>query len=180
MRSLALFVSALSLLALAACGSSSNGTGGAGTTTSNTTTSTGNGGSSTTTSDTGGSGGATSTTSSTTSSTGTGGSIPVAACSDISAEDCFSNLDCMAADRCENKGTSDVPVPCCVPGARGTGKSGDACSVDNDCQTSLCIETAAGYRCSGECMSDNDCPAELPSCTEVPAILGQGSFCFPS
>lgn len=175
MRSLALFASALPLLALAACGSSSGGTGGATTTT--TTTATGTGGSSTSTTDTGGSGGATA---STTTSSSTTTSVPIAACTEIGAEDCFSNLDCMASDRCENKGTSDTPVPCCVPGARGTGKSGDACSVDNDCETSLCIETSAGFRCAGECTTDNDCPPELPYCTKVPAILGQGSFCFPS
>lgn len=157
-------------LSLAACGSSTEGTGGTGGT-GGSSSSSSTGGTTTTASGTGGS--------ATTSSSGTGGSTPVMSCSEIDATDCFSNLDCMSADRCENKGTSEVPVPCCVPGARGTGKLGDACSVDNDCDTSLCIETSNGYRCSGECQGDTDCISALPSCVTVPAILGTGSFCLP-
>ncbi|APR85107.1 BNR repeat domain protein [Minicystis rosea] len=167
MPRISVFLSFFSL-SLVACGSSTGGTGGAGGTGSSSS------GSSTTSSSSGTGGSAT-----TSSSTGTGGSTPVASCSEIDATDCFSNLDCMSADRCENKGPSDTPVPCCVPGARGTGKLGASCTVDNDCATSLCIETSAGFQCSGECQSDTDCTTALPSCTEVPAILGQGSFCFP-
>jgi hypothetical protein len=184
MRSFAFLSSALSLVTLVACGGSGGGTGGATTTShaggSATTSATSTGGATTTSSTGGGGSGGATTTTTSSSSTGTGGSVPINACSEINALDCFSNLDCMSADRCENKGTSDLPVPCCVPGARGTGMSGDPCTIDNDCATSLCIETSSGYRCSGECKSDTECPPELPVCTKVPAILGTGSFCFPS
>jgi hypothetical protein len=150
-----LLVPAVSLVLLAACGGSPGGTGGGGA---------GTGGAGT-----GGTG-----------TGGAGGSTPVQACSDIGAPDCFSNLDCPAADRCENKGSPDLAVPCCVPGARGTGALDAPCQVDNDCATSLCVETSAGFRCSGECTTDGDCPASMPACTSIPAILGQGSFCLPA
>ncbi|MFT3775212.1 MAG: hypothetical protein QM820_58435 [Minicystis sp.] len=168
-----LFVSVFSTFALAACGSSSSGTGGNGGSPSSSSSS-GNGGSPSSSSAGGGGDSP-----STSSSSGTGGSMPITSCSEINASGCFSNVDCPEADRCENKGTSDLPTPCCVPGQRGTGKLDDPCTVDNDCETSLCVETINGYRCSGACAGDSDCPADMPSCFNVPAILGSGSFCLP-
>jgi hypothetical protein len=170
----------LSTLGLAAaCGTSPAGTGGA----AGSSTTSASGGAASTSSAGGaastsapGTGGATSTSS----SSGAGGSAPIQSCGDINAADCFSNLDCPAADRCENQGTPDLAVPCCVPGPRGAGMLDDPCVVDDDCATSLCIETSGGYLCSGECAKDGDCPASMPTCTAIPPILGQGSFCLPT
>jgi hypothetical protein len=146
----------LPIVALAAaCGSSPTGQGGGGATSSSTA-----------------SGGGGSTTKTTSSGTST-----VTACADISATDCFSNLDCSSAsDRCQSVG---VDLPCCVPGARGTGKGGDSCMSENDCETALCIQTAGVSVCSGACTSAQDCSAPLAKCQEISPLLGTGSFCFP-
>ena len=131
---------------------------------------------------TGGAGGATSsgTGGATTSGAGGSGGAPgIMSCAEIGADDCFSNLDCLAADRCEDQGGASLAVPCCVPGMRGTGVLGDPCSIDDDCATSLCIETPGGYLCSGECTQPADCIPALPDCTKIPAILGKGAFCLP-
>lgn len=178
----------LSLVALAACGSSGGTTGSSSTTggTGGASTTAGSGGTSNTGGASAGTGGAAGTTSTgtggTSSGTGTGGSggAPgIMSCAEIGADDCFSNLDCIAADRCEDQGGASLAVPCCVPGMRGTGVLGDPCTIDDDCATSLCVETPGGYLCSGECTQPADCIPALPDCTKIPAILGKGAFCLP-
>lgn len=177
----------LSLVALAACGSSGGTTGSSSTTggTGGASTTAGSGGTSNTGGASAGTGGAAGTTSTGTggaTATGTGGSggAPgIMSCAEIGADDCFSNLDCIAADRCEDQGGASLAVPCCVPGMRGTGVLGDPCTIDDDCATSLCIETPGGYLCSGECTQPADCIPALPDCTKIPAILGKGAFCLP-
>lgn len=178
-----LVASAPSLFVLAACGTSSTPTGSGGASSSSTTTGTGGATSS-------GTGGATSSGTGGTTSSGTGGatssgtggaggSSGIMSCAEIGADDCFSNLDCIAADRCEDQGGASLAVPCCVPGMRGTGVLGDPCAIDDDCATSLCVETPGGYLCSGECTKPADCIPALPDCTKIPAILGKGAFCLP-
>lgn len=110
---------------------------------------------------------------------GTGGGVET--CEEIGAESCFSNYDCEAADRCENQGSSDLPTPCCVAGARGTGELGTACLVDNDCASSLCIEGGAcGFVCSDRCEDASTCPKDLPECIVIAFSGTEDKFCVPA
>jgi hypothetical protein len=112
---------------------------------------------------------------------GAGGSIPmnVMSCSDINTNSCFSNLDCSnASDRCQVVGQGDQPVACCVPGARGTGKAGDHCSNELDCETAVCI--VPEQLCSPQCTQDSDCPPSLPTCIMIDPSVGKGSYCAPT
>jgi hypothetical protein len=154
------------VLALAACGGSSTSSGG--------TTGVGGAGGS-------GTGGAMMTTAGTTGAGGAGGAaMPVMACSEIPAADCFSSFDCAdAADRCENRGTADVAVPCCVKGARGTGKLGESCTGENDCVSALCVGDAPMLLCTDRCMADAECPAALPKCIAIAFSGSDDKFCTP-
>jgi hypothetical protein len=158
-------------------GSGPSGTGGATTTTSTATASTT--GTTATTSTT-----STSSTTSTT-STGQGGAgggapDPVMSCSEIPAADCFSSFDCPdAADRCENRGTADLQVPCCVKGPRGTGKLGEACVGENDCVSALCLGAGSTYLCTDRCKSAAECPASLPKCITIAFSGSNDKFCTP-
>jgi hypothetical protein len=132
-----------------------------------------------------GQGGSASTSSGSGGSTSTGSTSntwpAITACSDVGAEDCFSNLECTSPDtRCEAVGAEGAKLPCCVPGPRGQGGGGDPCASENDCATGLCIQTGGASLCSPTCTSAQDCPALLPKCEEINPLLGQGSFCFPA
>lgn len=114
------------------------------------------------------------------SSSGSGG--PIDACSDIGATECFSNYDCPSmADRCENKGTPDFAVPCCVPGQRGAGLAGDPCTGENDCKSSLCFEISSGNVCSDVCTSNGDCPKPpfAGGCGPIAFSGSNDEFCLP-
>jgi hypothetical protein len=178
----------LGALTLAACsstsssGTSSGGTGGAGGSGSS-----GTGGATTTTSTTATGTTATTTTAtaSSTTSTGQGGAgggapAPVMSCSEIPAADCFSSFDCPdAADRCENRGTPDLQVPCCVKGPRGTGKLGETCVGENDCVSALCLGAGSTYLCTDRCKSAAECPASLPKCITIAFSGSNDKFCTP-
>lgn len=112
---------------------------------------------------------------------GGGAGGPYASCAEAGATDCFSNYDCPdASTRCENVGTASEQVPCCVPGARGTGELGATCTNENDCKSSLCIEIDPQTSvCTDACTNEDICAAPLPECTY---IFGSGSdddFCMP-
>lgn len=100
---------------------------------------------------------------------------PVSSCSELSTTDCFSNLDCPAERRCQNAGTELDPVPCCVPGARGTGAAGTACTLELDCESAVCIEGL----CSKTCTQDEDCPAGMKSCIPIAFSGSDDNWCFP-
>lgn len=160
-------VTLLGTLTLAACGTSptsgttSGGTTGAGGATASTSTGTGGG-----------------TSAASTGQGGAGGSAPVMACSEIPAMDCFSSYDCpAAADRCENRGTADLQVPCCVPGSRGAGKLGEACTGENDCKSALCLGKGTTNLCTDRCMTAADCPASLPKCITIAFSGSNDKFC---
>jgi hypothetical protein len=121
------------------------------------------------------------TTSATTGQGGAGGMpAPVMACSEIGAKDCFSSFDCPdAQDRCENRGTADLAVPCCVKGARGPGKLGDPCVGENDCASALCVGDAPNYHCTDRCQSAAECPASLPKCITIAFSGSNDKFCTP-
>lgn len=110
---------------------------------------------------------------------GTGGGA-IEECSEIGAEDCFSNYDCPGEQRCQNEGTVDFAVPCCVPGARGDGPLGAACVGELDCASSLCIEGGrCGGICTDRCNSPDECPAELPQCITIAFSGTDDKFCAP-
>ena len=81
---------------------------------------------------------------------------------------CFDNTTCEATERCQNLAAQGLPeVACCVRGARGAGTTGDACSSDNDCETSICIERNDDPAiCSESCGGPGECPEPL-ECHEV-------------
>jgi hypothetical protein len=118
-----------------------------------------------------------------TSNSGGGGGAggPVTKCEelgDTAANSCFSNLDCTdSSRRCENKGTNEAPVACCVPGDRGTGMGGDMCKSELDCASGACVYGASATYCSPECMSDSDCPTSIPLCVAIDPSIGKGKFC---
>jgi hypothetical protein len=119
--------------------------------------------------------------STTTGGGGAGGMpAPIKNCNEIGATACFSSFDCAAdTDRCQNRGTADLAVPCCVKGARGTGKVGEACVGENDCKSALCIQGDTGTLCSDKCISDSECPASLPKCIAIAFSGSADMFCTP-
>jgi hypothetical protein len=84
---------------------------------------------------------------------------------------CAFNRECAAAERCECDETSGC---FCLPGARGTGVLGDACTTGNDCASAVCVEGPTGGTsfCSDECGDDGDCMEPLARCLDV-AFVGQ-------
>lgn len=120
------------------------------------------------------------TASSTASSSGSGG--PITACADIGATECFSNYDCPSmGDRCENKGTPNDQVPCCVPGVRGAGVAGAPCTSENDCKSSLCFELSSSNVCSDVCTSSGECPKPpfAGGCGPIAFSGSNDEFCLP-
>ncbi len=131
--------------------------------------------------------GTTATSSGTTATATSGGNVassssggPIAACSDVGAKDCFSNYDCPdAATRCENAGTASAPVACCLAGARGTKAVGEACTSENDCASSLCLDTGSGSLCSDKCAGPADCVPALSKCIVIAFLGSNDKFCTP-
>lgn len=161
----ALFAPALASLVLAACGGeTSSGHGGSGGTTATGGSTAGTGGSTVTCGAVGPS--------------GAGGAVND--CSEIGATECLANVDCPnAADRCENRGTTNMPVACCVTGARGTCDLGAPCTHENECVSALCIDTGNGFYCSNTCDTDADCTDVLPTCFAITTPTGTTQFCAP-
>lgn len=160
---------------LAACddGTGTASTGGGGATTASTDASTADASSS------GDASSADSTTGAGSTSTSSGG--PIRDCADIGAMECFSSYDCPdLATRCENQGTPDFAVPCCVPGQRGSGLAGDPCTGENDCKSSLCFEIGSGSVCTDVCMGDGDCPKPpFDGCGPIQFSGSNDEFCLP-
>lgn len=71
---------------------------------------------------------------------------------------CFANDDCPAAYACTSFDATGTMVYC-VPGARGTGPAGVACTKESDCQSALCVDIAdGGMACSKLCSQNAECP----------------------
>lgn len=109
---------------------------------------------------------------------------PVASCAEApaGATECFSNDDCAAERTCRNVGTSDLPVPCCVPGARGNLPAGAPCEPatgEADCASSICIEGDTGAFCSAICADETDCPEGMRVCQPIAFSGSDESWCFP-
>jgi hypothetical protein len=83
---------------------------------------------------------------------------------------CVFNRDCPTGAAC----TCGDDGCLCLPGARGTGRSGiDACKDERDCASGLCVEALDGaFVCSGPC--DEGCGPKLPRCAEIATI---GEIC---
>ena len=108
----------------------------------------------------------------------------VESCENFGSISCFANSDCAEDARCSNVGDDTNLIACCVLGERGTVQAGEACDVvtgQEECASSLCV--AYGERpnafCSGECLSDDDCPETLPSCISVAFSGSDLMWCFP-
>ena len=108
----------------------------------------------------------------------------ISACEDFGSSLCFANEDCNPDGRCQSVEAMDEQLPCCVRGERGTGVTGDPCTVSHGqltCSSSLCItafEGTGGY-CSGVCESDEDCPEPLPRCIPIAFSGNDSQWCTP-
>jgi hypothetical protein len=92
---------------------------------------------------------------------------------------CFSNADCPAPTRCHALDDSGEQV-WCLPGARGAGGLGEACTIDDDCASALCVEdSAAALRCSILCDTDDDCGGTLADCLFIGFGVDE-SICAPA
>ncbi len=86
--------------------------------------------------------------------------------------ECSFNSDCPSWLRCECGKQTATGCECSV-GPRGTGAAGTTCANENDCESAICLEgTGDVYRCSKECATGADCPAELPNCADI-AFVGR-------
>jgi hypothetical protein len=89
---------------------------------------------------------------------------PPASCAQISLDQCFYNDNCLANERCENKGTVAAEVLCCAVGARGTGAVGTACATELECTFGRCL----GGLCSAACdIGADPCPPATMVCNEI-------------
>lgn len=84
-----------------------------------------------------------------------------ALCATPNACPCFSNDDCPGGTRCHAEDPDHVY---CMAGPRGTAAAGATCAGENDCASALCVEGTDTMRCSKVCMTNTECPAELPRC----------------
>jgi hypothetical protein len=109
--------------------------------------------------------------------------LVVASCAEAGASDCFSSYDCVPERRCQNLGTELDPVPCCVPGARGTAAAGESCAAatgELTCASAICIEGATSSLCSTICGGDaGPCPGNMPTCMPIAFSGSDDSWCFP-
>ena len=109
---------------------------------------------------------------------------PVNSCESFGSTTCFSSDECSTDARCQNVGTEELPVVCCIAGARGTLGTGDACSTAEGqltCASSLCVSAEGADQgwCSGPCLSPDDCPAQLPQCIAIAFSGSDTMWCFP-
>lgn len=104
---------------------------------------------------------------------------PFASCAEVPADACFSNADCATDLRCSDVGTPDLPVPCCVGGARGTVAAGETCTSSDDCESGVCIGGDASSGCSMRCEVDADCPVGMQRCYPIAMETTSESWCFP-
>lgn len=107
---------------------------------------------------------------------------PVNNCQEINASECFANIDCPSAQRCQNMGSVEDQVPCCVDGLRGEDPVGSVCSMQDGeltCASGLCIDGSAGTFCSDVCQDEGDCPAQMQLCQPVFYSGSNEQWCFP-
>lgn len=101
-------------------------------------------------------------------------------CTELSFTECFANVDCTAALRCQNVGSEALPLACCVLGARGAKAAGEPCANENECASAVCIaKGSTGHRCSMDCTKDSDCPVGMQQCIPIAFSGSPLSWCFP-
>ena len=103
---------------------------------------------------------------------------PANTCTTPTSCACFTNYDCPDEDACVSQDDTGANVYC-VPGTRGTGTVGTACTGEADCKSALCVDSdSSGMVCSDVCDDANDCVPSLPNCLFI-ATDGV-SICAPS
>ncbi len=92
---------------------------------------------------------------------------------------CFSSDDCGPGFYCHSEDSSGFNVYC-VPGQRGAGLVGTACTGEADCLSSLCVSSNndGGDRCSAICDVNAECHTTLPTCFYVGFGI-ERSICSP-
>jgi hypothetical protein len=115
-----------------------------------------------------------------------GQSFPVVeSCDELGANTCFANTDCAENARCQNVGPDDLPVACCVPGARGTLAVGEPCNTETgelECASALCVTINDSMQgvCSGACADESECPESAPQCIPIAFSGSELNWCFPA
>ncbi len=100
-------------------------------------------------------------------------------CGELSATDCFSNLDCPTDRRCQSVDSVGLVV-CCLPGPRGTKTAGESCAGESECASAVCV--AKGDHpsvCSKDCQSEADCPTGMKDCKTIAFSGSSQQWCFP-
>ncbi len=91
---------------------------------------------------------------------------------------CFSSDDCGPGFTCHSEDSSGTKV-FCIPGARGAGLVGAACTGERDCLSALCVDsTSSGQKCSALCEVVGECAVPLPRCTYIGFGVDR-SICSP-
>jgi hypothetical protein len=100
-------------------------------------------------------------------------------CAELSATDCFSNLDCSSDRRCQSLDGVGLVV-CCLPGPRGTKAAGDPCTGAIECASAVCIAKGQDPSvCSKDCQSEADCPTGMKDCKTIAFSGSPQKWCFP-
>ncbi|MFB6351082.1 MAG: hypothetical protein ABEK29_04750, partial [Bradymonadaceae bacterium] len=114
-------------------------------------------------------------------STGGGNSESINVCQDAPTQNCSSDGDCSAPNRCiGQRGTNEIEFICGSPNNNGA-EIGESCQNDADCARNLCVDGV----CTGPCRSDDNCSgASGYTCEMTDVGLGNGntdsaSICVP-
>ncbi|MBW2733578.1 MAG: hypothetical protein JRH20_14415 [Deltaproteobacteria bacterium] len=109
------------------------------------------------------------------------GDIAAGVCTPLGANECFSNLECIADRRCEEVDIGEGELfPCCVVATRGTLEAGETCSDENQCASAICISAgSADGRCSQTCTEATDCPEGMQDCKLIAFSNSDDRWCFP-
>ena len=98
-------------------------------------------------------------------------------CAEAGLAECFSNLDCPEAERCQNVSDNAFEIPCCVGAPRGATATGGSCVTAEDCASGLCLSRNDGpYLCTGACEDVDDCPANMQECDTL--FIAPGNWCL--
>lgn len=100
-------------------------------------------------------------------------------CTPKPLEQCISDDDCAAPERCVLKSTLDGPMFVCAPPA-GPSEPGVACTINADCASNLCLDNV----CTAPCAGNHHCNTDAGHTCEVVPVTHNGqpvdvSVCQP-